>query len=171
VERNSIPKKLISLTYWLLLIFVLLIAIIPVLSIPNLPIPFKIYSVQTGSMRPTINEGDLILVREDSTYSKGDIITYIDSNSNVPVTVTHRIENVNEDGTFTTKGDFNSVIDINPVSTDEIVGKYFFRLPYLGYPINFIRTVPGFILLVVIPATIIIYEEIKKIKYALQKRR
>jgi signal peptidase I len=157
--------------YWLLIPVVMIIAILPALSAFDLPIPFKLYSVQTGSMKPTIKVGDIILVKEEDTYSKGDVITYIDRTNNTNIAITHRIEDVNSDGTFVTKGDFNSVIDVEPVQTENIVGKYYFRIPLLGYPLNFVRTVPGFILLIVIPAVIIIYEEIKKIKYELHIRK
>ena len=37
-------------------------------------------------------------------------------------------------------------------------------VPLLGYPVSYAKTTPGIILLIIIPAVIIIYDEIQKIR-------
>ncbi len=168
---ENTKKKITTIIYWLLFIFVIVVAIIPTLSVLKVPLPFKLYSVESGSMVPTINVGDLIFVRSQKQYNVSDIITFYPGSSKSQTTVTHRIVKVNEDGTFTTKGDFNSVADLDTVKQEDIVGKYFFRLPFLGYPITFVHKPLGFIFLIVIPAVVIGYEEIEKIKKEISKKR
>lgn len=65
---------------------------------------------------------------------------------------------------FTTKGDANNVADNEKVPQEKIVGKVFLNIPYLGYAVNFAKTKQGLILIIIIPAVIIIFEELVKIK-------
>ena len=52
-----------------------------------------------------------------------------------------------------------------------MIGKVISKIPYIGYPISFTRTLPGVIILIVIPATIIIYEEVGNIRKEWRKRK
>lgn len=83
------------------------------------------------------------------------------------ITVTHRITKKNIDNnitTFVTKGDANDDDDMEDVAKSFIIGKTFVHIPYLGYAVNFAKTKQGLILIIIIPAVIIVYEEILKIK-------
>jgi signal peptidase I len=126
---------------------------------------YKLFTVQSGSMEPTIKTGSLIFVKPLSDYSIGDIITR--RTLDPKVTVTHRIqERTEQNGTiiFKTKGDANQAEDSEFVDRESVVGKVLLWIPYLGYPVGFARTSQGIILIIVIPAVIIIYDEINKIK-------
>lgn len=168
-HKRNMKKKILNTIYWILLAFVILIALVPTISTLNIKLPFKLFAVQTGSMEPTINTGDLILVKEKSTYLKGDIITFDLNNNKTPIT--HRIVAINSDGTFKTKGDANSGLDIDNVKTEEIIGAYFFRIPLIGHPMNFVKTPIGFIILIAIPAILISYEEFKKILNEIRSKK
>ncbi len=136
------------------------------LSIMPLKNNFKIFTVQSGSMEPVISTGSVILTKEVPTYEIGDIITRKAGPSS-KVTVTHRLveeEEKNGEVRLRTKGDANEDADSETFSKEDIVGKAFYSIPFLGYPISFMKTTHGFILLVVIPATILIYEEMQNIK-------
>jgi signal peptidase len=133
----------------------------------NLPGSYKTFLVQSGSMSPVIKTGDLIFVKPISHYQKGDIITFVDSDTKK---VTHRIYEIKNDQSIITKGDANSVTDNNTINSHQIIGKVFLNLPYLGYLITFSKTLPGIITLIIIPSTIIIYDEFRKIfKHLSQK--
>ena len=163
----ALPKHKPSISrilYWVLVVIIIIIAVIPTLSTLNVPLPFRIYSVQTGSMQPTIRIGDLIFVKEEDNYIEGDVITFFSGTGKSRVVMTHRIKEMNTDNTYTTKGDANTVTDVETVSKEDILGRYFFKIPLLGYPINLVRTPLGFLILIVIPSVIIGYEEVKKIK-------
>jgi signal peptidase I len=156
--------KLIS---WIFICPLILIIGQTVSSRLNLPGSYKTFLVQSGSMAPAINTGDLIFVKPVASYQVGEIITFIDRDSKK---VTHRVYKINYDNTFLTKGDANSVVDSGSVNPQQIIGKVFLSLPYLGYVINFSKTFPGIITLVIIPSTIIVYDEFRKIFSELSKK-
>lgn len=83
---------------------------------------FRIYRVISGSMQPSLQIGDVIIVKKSNNYSERDIITY----SNGLTTITHRIIAINNDEVIT-KGDANEVDD-KPINKEQIVGKFFFRI-------------------------------------------
>ena len=96
-------------------------------------------AVLSGSMSPTFDRGDAVVVRklttaEKDALKKGDIIQYASGKQYV----VHRITDIDNDAygnrIFITKGDHNNGKDLNPVSYDQIVGKVSFTIKYIGYP-------------------------------------
>lgn len=161
---NKVSVKIFQILYWVLLTLLIILTALPLLSSSKFKLPYNTFAVESGSMTPTINKGDFILVKRQDSYTVGDIITFRTGPINNEYNNTHRIITLKEDNTFITKGDFNNVEDVDPVTYENIIGKYISKIPLVGYPILFSRTVPGFILLIVIPSTILIYEEIRKIR-------
>ena len=111
-------KKILSI----LIIIVIIILSICVIKSRNelcekLPIRFLI--VKSYSMYPTLQKGDIILIKRNNDYKKGDIITY-DYESDY--LVTHRIIEKNTKF-FITKGDNNNSEDDNFIQLDNIKGK------------------------------------------------
>jgi len=134
---------------------------------------YKLYTVQSGSMEPTIKTGSLIFVDINAKYSPLDIITFYKL-SGSKETITHRLLELKNENNITvgvTKGDANDTEDSQVVLQNNIIGKAVLAIPYFGYPVAFARTPAGLIILVIIPATIIIYDEILKIKEEIKKRR
>lgn len=89
-------------------------------------------------------------------------------------TTTHRIVGVEYQGNnifFATQGDANGSPDLTKTILSQIVGKVIFKIPYFGYVVAFSRTLPGVVILIIIPATIIVYDEINKIKEEIKKRK
>jgi signal peptidase len=82
--------------------------------------------VASGSMDPTISIGDLIVVKEESAYTQGEVVTYRDFEGNL---ITHRIIGVADDGQFITKGDANNVADNATVAPSQIVGELVLDIP------------------------------------------
>lgn len=78
---------------------------------------YTFFEVVSGSMTPEIEKWDLIVVKIDSEYEVGDIISYKSGDA----FITHRIVEKNGD-TYITKGDANNTID-NPINKDAIIGK------------------------------------------------
>lgn len=153
-----------SITFFLTS-FLFLITFFFLFSQLNFPGNYKILLVQSGSMSPAINTGDLVIVKTNQKYKKNDIITFL---SNKKVNVTHRIVKI-EDKNITTKGDANQVNDQETINLNQVLGKVFFTLPYFGYLIIFVKTIPGLIILIVIPSTIIVYQEFIQIKKNFKK--
>ncbi len=154
--------KIISNTLFILLLLFMFIVGISLFSLPN---NYRIYSVSSESMTPTIKANSLILVRSLKEYKVGDIVTIKTTESTK--TITHRIVNQinkNQKIIFETKGDANKSKDLENLDRENIIGKVFFVVPYLGLPIIYSKTPQGLIFLIIIPATIIIYSEILNIK-------
>ena len=122
--------------------------------------------VQSGSMEPSIKTGSVVFTQKFPDYKKDDVITF--SPDNGKNLITHRIFSF--DGTyFQTKGDANEEADFLKIKPDQIKGKVVLYIPYLGFGVDFAKQPKGFIFLVIIPATIIIYEELKTIKAEIAK--
>ena len=141
----------------------------------KLPIPgnYKLFTVMSGSMEPTIKMGSLAIVKPTNEYTVNDIITF--KNPQEPQkTTTHRIVGIRTENNsvyVVTQGDANGSPDATEISQNMIIGKLRLAIPYLGYPIAFSKTLLGLIIFIIIPATIIIYDEILKIKEEVKKRR
>lgn len=117
--------------------------------------------VYTGSMEPAIPVGSVVVIKpvDPETLKIGDIICFQLSQ---PTSITHRIINITTEG-FITKGDANEDPDQWTVKKENVIGKVVLTIPYVGYLGYFVRTPIGFILLIVIPASLIIIMEIRKI--------
>src|SRR3990172_1943310 len=129
----------------------------------------KAYIVQSGSMAPAIKVGSIVIAQKSLNYLPNEVITFKNTAYDKNPT-THRIqfknypEGVNNPPEYLTAGDANEEFDRNSVKDGQIVGKVVFTLPYAGYIASFAKDPRGFILMVVVPATIIIYEELKFLK-------
>ena len=131
-------KKLLKLYHRFLgLLLVALLLTVFVSIVPRF-FGIKPFIVLSGSMEPEIHTGSMAYIHTKTDPYKihsGDIITYKISDT----VVTHRVidETVT---TVTTKGDANEEADFSPVTRDNIVGKYLFSIPYLGYLYSYITT-------------------------------
>jgi signal peptidase len=97
--------------------------------------PVRPTTVISGSMRPTLEVGDVVIIAEASpdTVKLGDIIQFRQPNG---ITVVHRVVEVREvEGgkVFITKGDANSGPDANPVVPANVEGKVVFKIPKIGW--------------------------------------
>lgn len=125
---------------------------------------YKPLIVLSGSMSPTFNYGDMIVVKDvdTGTLKKGDIVSFKNSKKTI---TTHRINNI-VDGCYETKGDANNSKDVGVVCPKDVVGKYSYKVPVLGTVIMFIQTPIGFIilmsLLILICINVYLYEPKKK---------
>lgn len=126
----------------------------------------KAFVVYSGSMSPALPAGSLIVVKPEENYSVGNVVSFKRGGGQV---VTHRVTKVLQDETsgavvYETKGDANNASDRELISKGQILGEGFFALPYLGYPLSFMRTKTGYMVFVIIPAILIILGEILNIK-------
>lgn len=121
---------------------------------------YRAFVVQSGSMEPAIKTGSVVITKSKSKYEIGDVITF-SLNGKSKEHITHRIINVSD--TFQTKGDANEEPDLWQIQPEQIVGKSIITVPYLGYFADFVKTPKGFVMLIIIPTSIVIYEELKSI--------
>ena len=113
--------------------------------------------VQTGSMEPNVPVGTLIVIHEQDTYEKGDVVTYIDYRD---WSITHRVEFI-KDGIVSTRGDANQVSD--PLFDEEaIVGKMVFMIPHVGKVLDFIKQPVVIAILVILLFVCIVWDIVAK---------
>jgi len=163
-------KKAFNIILNTILVIIFSFGILVIFSFLPITGNIKLLSVLSGSMEPKIHTGSLIFIKPAGEYNVGDVVTRITEEKNV--TITHRIiekETVNGKTIFNTKGDANNVADNEKVYSEMIIGKVMINIPYLGYVVNFAKTTQGMILIIIIPAVIIVYEEILKIKKEILK--
>ncbi|MGW0173595.1 signal peptidase I [Rhodococcus sp. NPDC003322] len=149
-----------SIVSWLVLLLLLVILALTIV-IPRLTGSTP-YTVLTGSMRPTHPPGTLIVVKpqDPTTLGVGDAITFQKESGN-PEVVTHRIvmTRLNSLGerTFVTQGDANPSPDANPVVMEQVRGKVWYSVPYLGYVNNVITGKQRALLVTVVVSGLFLY--------------
>lgn len=107
--------------------------------VPNI-LGFYGFTISTGSMNPAIKTGDYLISRKvDSDDIKvGDIITFMEEDS----IITHRVSDIiNQDEKimFITKGDGNNIEDDTKVMGENVIGKYIFKVPMIGYILDYFK--------------------------------
>jgi signal peptidase len=137
----------------------------------------RLVSLTTGSMAPEIPPGTAVLTQKEPVYYENDIITYQEVNATsgnpLPSTITHRIiKKISSSNTnvYITKGDANKIPDPIIVKENQIMGKVFYKISYLGYLIKYMQSPAGFIALIVFPALLLIYNEINYLFKQLKKK-
>jgi signal peptidase I len=131
-------------------------------------------SVQSQSMAPTLNKGDLVTVSRvpTSELKIGDVITYM-SPKDPKITITHRIVGTPRElggGNFETKGDANQAPDPF-ITSAAIIGRVNYAIPGVGYVADFLRKPLGLALLIYLPALLILGAEIRRLVRYYQARQ
>lgn len=96
--------------------------------------------VTSGSMSPLIRTGDVVLVGEHDgeDLAPGTVVTFRDASREGRL-VTHRIEAVSDDGSYTTRGDANPTPDAAPVRPEDVVGVGRLLVPLIGTPLTWLH--------------------------------
>lgn len=151
-------KKVVSIILLIILIPILLVSTIILINSflkPN-EVPsffgWKPFIVLSGSMETQIMTGDVAVVKEVDTaiLKEGDVIAFKDGE----VVITHRIERIEQvDGQtrYITKGDNNNTEDKGYVLPEQVEGLYQFRVARLGNLAMFIQTPIGMVVCISIP--------------------
>ena len=123
----------------------------------------RVLSVQTGSMRPSIQPGDGLIVWRQPTAKLlvGQIISYR-SSVDPRVIISHRIVAIGKNGSLTTKGDALSRAD-PPVAQSAIMGRARAIAPNLGKGLNRLRSPIGLGVTIYLPAILIIVSQIRRL--------
>lgn len=126
-----------------------------------LSLNYDIGTVESGSMSPVLNPGDLVITaRPQGEIKPGTIVIY---NQDKEVII-HRVVSV-KNGQLRTKGDANENSDQWVVLTPETKGVYLFRIPYLGYLLTFMGSRFYWISVAIFFAALtVVYENKKKEK-------
>lgn len=161
---------LFKIIYNLFLCCIGLITVLLIISIFPITGNYKVLVVQSGSMAPAIKTGSMVVSRPAKEYEVGQIITFHFGKT----FITHRVFDKriqNGQTVYVTKGDANKGSDKNELLAKEIVGRVFLHIPYVGYAVDMAKKPLGFILIIVVPALILIYDETRKILEEVKKMR
>ncbi len=145
-----IAYKIIRISFTSILSLILLInlylMIVRSFGFDNMPTLFGYANaiVITGSMSGAIEINDMVVTHHQSSYKKGDIITYQSGKS----TVTHRIIEVVDRG-YITQGDANNVADPEIIQS-QVIGKVVLIVPQFGVLTQAMYSPLGMIVIVTI---------------------
>jgi len=165
--------KFLKIFYYAAFSFIVLIALLLVFSAIPIPANFQTMVVLSGSMEPAIKLGSIVIVKPASDYKIGDIVTFGPFSKTKPPT-THRVYDIKVIGgqpVYITKGDANNAPDLREIRKSDILGKVLFSVPYLGFAVDFAQKPAGFALIIIVPAAVIISDEVKKIYAEIKKKR
>ena len=140
--RRAARVLALTVTYLALAAVVLAALGVVALAIGPRFLPYRAYTIETGSMRPTLPVGAEVVLTKTSaaTLEVGDIITFRAPSSGE--LVTHRIVRVERAAgrrVFVTKGDANGLPDAWRVPATGEGWRYAYRLRYLGYGIEALK--------------------------------
>lgn len=166
-------KIIRNIAVWLLVavaVFMMIFTVISVLTFDKADrslFGYKAFIVLSDSMSKTdFSAGDLVLAKEvdPSALKEGDIISYTSQNSeNYGQIVTHKIRRLttaeNGEPGFVTYGTSTDTDDENIVTYPYVVGKYSGSIPKIGAFFNFLKTVPGYIICILMPFMLLIIIE------------
>ncbi|MFW6174190.1 MAG: signal peptidase I [Chloroflexota bacterium] len=114
--------------------------------------------VASGSMEPVMYAGDIAVMKQvddPAALEAGDIVAYSTSGN----LVTHRIVGVEDspEGTmFQTKGDNNRTPDSNLTPASAVVAEYQYRVPGMGFVVEFANSTAGRVLMILVPGAFLL---------------
>jgi signal peptidase I len=157
----STPLRLASWTA-----FGVLAGLLLTLTVPRL-LGKPVLVVLSGSMEPELATGDVVIEAKISPLDArvGDVVTFRDP-EHPDRLVTHRVRRVRASGekvSFTTKGDANNTVETWQIPRQGTIGRVEFRVPKLGYLVAWISGPGARLLLVIIPALLLGFFELKRI--------
>lgn len=129
MEHNKILKIIKDIIINLIIFILGIIAILAIWTSIQLNVQkkeyanifgYSIFSTETGSMSPTMEIGDVVIVKIGEQVQEKDIITYKKDN----LFITHRIVKI-EGNSIIAKGDNNNTQD-EEITQDAVVGKVVF---------------------------------------------
>lgn len=99
---------------------------------------FKYYAiaVASGSMKPTINIGDVVIVNQKvdkHEIEKGTVVAY-KYNGKIIVHRVYNVINYQNELTFYTKGDKNTEVDPWAIRENDIIGEVKLKINWIGLP-------------------------------------
>lgn len=137
LKKTKRSARIISI---ILTILVLVIMIGTVMIVSN-QFRYGAYVIATESMTGELNKGDVAICEryEDQTVQEGQVIVF-EKNGSVVIHRVLDIKIINGITRYYTKGDANEDPDSGFVTESQIIGIVGYKLPYVGYPTLWMRS-------------------------------
>lgn len=131
---------------------------------------YKAYLISTESMEPELKKGDAIIIKKvsEDQLRVNDIVTF-KINGEI---ITHRIvriDDVNSEKFYITKGDNNNVEDPDELRFNDIEGKQIIKIPHLGNIVAGLKN--GIVIILVVLIALIMYLNRIEMKEKSEARR
>ncbi|KXA89330.1 hypothetical protein AKJ57_05470 [candidate division MSBL1 archaeon SCGC-AAA259A05] len=129
--------------------------------------PYSFLRGHGVSMEPRISDGDAIVIHPvaRNEIENGDIISF---GTEPGYLITHKVVGF-ENGRIITHGINLPEGDVERVEYSQVVGEHVLTIPKAGIVLQHIDSFAGFVLLVLVPAALIIYNEGRKIRREMRK--
>ena len=131
----KIIKKIIFSLFLLISFVYIFIIVSPKIIKGFYPFGIKTAVILTGSMEPTLNINDFVIMKKPNSIKVGNIVSYKVNNSDNEVL--HRVIKVNNNEIIT-KGDANNTED-QAINKNQVTGIYICKIKFLGNVISFIK--------------------------------
>ena len=196
---NASAKRVLNIVFkvatWLLVAFTVFMMIFTIITVTTVDrndrniLGVRFYIVQTDSkslsennsyFKVHFNAGDIIIIKdvEDTTaFRQGDIIAFMSTNSeSYGETVTHMVRKVqkNDEGKvegYVTFGTNTGTDDEALVEPEYILGVYSGKLPSIGSFFAFVKSIPGYVICILIPFLVLIIYNAVNIIRLLRKQK
>ena len=167
-------RKILNVIVTVILVILIAVVVFIFISRMNGSTPsifgYSVFRVQTDSMTPTLQVGDVILTKQvpAEEIRLGDIITYDCKEGPLAgQTITHRVaqEPEKRNGTwyFRTKGDKAGATLDNEIAYDQVKGKYVRSMPIVDKLYSFFLSPAGLITFIGVIVVLFGYEMISLI--------
>lgn len=186
IVASKLRKTLEVIFFSFVFILIPVIAFTIITSRTSALFGFQSFIVVSGSMNPSMPVGSVVYTQKGNPVNIGDVITFERGN----VKITHRVIDITDKsgksvsslvspipGTpnpaeifYKTKGDANNSADSELVPAGKVVGKAFVNMPAIGKISSYLKTLPGFLILIVGPTLIFVGFELWNIKKEIEKQ-
>ncbi len=138
---------------------------------------FRTFVIVSESMKPELNIGDVILVRdvEPKDVKVGDNITYKGRSGDIEdMIITHQVTRIQDEENrkiFYTQGVNNPLEDNDYVVEEQMYGVVVHKFIVFSLLSKVIRSTVGFVLFIFLPLSVLFVLEVRDIKKELNERR
>ena len=169
-EKEKIVKRIIEIIAIILIYNIILIIISSINGKDFSILGYKAYIVNTNSMEPTIEVGDIVIIKKVKAekLNQGDVINFTQEGE----VITHRITKIETEEKSTqyiTKGDNNNTEDTLKIKYEDIIGKEILTIPQLGKAMQLLDS-KIILLIIILIILICAFVKIQK-KEKLENRR
>lgn len=172
-KRKVVLLKIIIYTITVIMLYNFLIIGLTAITDKNNTsiLGFRAYIITTESMKPNINPGDIVIIKEvtEEKLNINDVVTVKTENG----INTHRIIKIkyNPEKQYIIKGDNNNIEDENTIVISQVLGKKVLKIPYMGNIAKVLQDEVYIIIIVIIVLQIFILYQNKQEKNRVRREK